>query len=127
MITPWTREDDRLIAEKVEGWSFEIKGMLDEHAVSCGFGRPLQPEEYEIEEAPRYTVNLNAAMRAANHWSRQEPDHRGFYVGIDSCHDAMPEANFYDDTTGTRRVWWSNGESYAEAIARGLKKAVIGK
>jgi hypothetical protein len=52
------------------------------------------------------------------------PDHRGFWIGIDSCHDAGPEAEVVDRSGIKDRRIRKAGDSLAAALAWALWEAV---
>ena len=112
------QEMNRLIAEKCEG----LKAIDDnwvEH--SDRGGEHGWHDRVRIDD---YFTDIAACFRAAHAWSDKEPDHRGFWVGIDSCHDAMPEAEAWDYGGEKDRRSRKNGESYATALASALVEVI---
>jgi len=73
-------EENRLIAEKCENWTFELVGMLDQEAVERGYGRPPQPAEYGIMTHPDYFTDIAACVRAAEAWKTEDFNYRRYSI-----------------------------------------------
>jgi len=64
----WSREKDRVLAEKCEGWK-RIEGNENSMRMPCGLGKSL----------PYYTEDLPAVVRAAEAW-RKGGDRRNWVL-----------------------------------------------
>lgn len=67
-MTNWTRAHDAWIARELEG---------------------LSKQQASLRGLDHYSTDPSVAIRAAEAWRHVMPAHRGFWVGIDHCHDAI--------------------------------------
>lgn len=74
----WTRENDRLIAERAEGFSLVSGGEPETVLIDCGDSPNYMP-------LPHYSTDETASLRAVRAWIMQDRDRREarIYFGRD--------------------------------------------
>ncbi len=141
MIAQWVRDDDRLIAEKVECWKTRILNRSDlpsdrppivvfsewdgnsdgqDNSHGCWWKDDDGKRYFSI---PFYDHDLEAAIRAAEAWRKENSSKRRYSIDSPWSEGDKYEADFRDiSKLGSSH---STGETAAEAICQALKKAVV--
>ncbi len=129
-MTEWSRANDRVIAEKCEGlklqYSVDVEDYLYEGSPSTETGDRIW------FAAPSYSTDLAAVFRASEAWRKQDDD-VDRTITISSAVERMDlpfrveaSENYRDGENYEWRTFNGSGDTYAEALAWALYKAVGG-
>ena len=103
----WSRDHDRILAERCEGMRFIERGFA---------GGPLLPEP------PRYDTDIAACFRAAEAWRKRNPSERKW--AIDSPWGVLDNFEAGAREGWNEKRWTAAGATPADAIAWALYEAV---
>jgi hypothetical protein len=112
----WTREHDRIIAEKCQG----LRVVVDRHAYWVTDDRGLW------EPLPQYCAYLPHTVRAAEAWRKQDEEARSWSISSPEYGDAGMRGICYNGRPSDWRTKSAYSEQPAAALAHALYQAVAG-
>lgn len=116
----WTREHDRVIAERCEGWT------VQERTVSSPMGSYIIYCDHFGKSVPEYLKSLEATIRAAEAWMKHDVFGRRFEVFSPSWQvEVDKKCNHYTaQVVFNRNLYYGSSVNLCEALAWALYKAV---
>jgi len=140
-VPEWSREHDRVIAEKCEeitvyAWDdlMPVYASVEEpswpNRAGCELHRKRIPDElfsgkHPSMTIPHYSTELHAIFRATEAWIDKNPDHRWMEIGRYTCDtDGKYLASLAEIWLGDPTNYHGKADTVAAALAWALYKAV---
>lgn len=116
----WTREHDRIIAEKCEGYTVRnFDGYRREEIDGANQRIAWLP----IDD---YSTDLPAVVRAAEAWRKQDENARSWSINSPEYRDTVMRGTVYNGRNPNWRTKHCYDEQPAAALAHALYQAVTG-
>lgn len=110
----WSREKDRIIAEKCEGWTH----------VEGGSATAMRDASGALRFLPKYNTELLSVVRAAEAWRKQDENARNWSIVSPEYGDTVMRGTCYNGRNPNWRTKNCYDAQPAAALAHALYQAV---